>query len=206
LCVNALIFSLAAFYLVERLTALAERFVPGWLEWLLWPLLLVAVLAMVAFGFSFLANLIATPFNDRLSLAVQRRLTGQGAGGARPVAKAWLSELGKLAHAALCILPVAVLFLVPGLQLLATPLWFLVAAWLLALEYADYPMGNDGLDARTQRALLARHRPLALGFGLAALALTLIPVINCIAMPAAVAGATALWIERLRPTGRPSPG
>ena len=50
---------------------------------------------------------------------------------------------------------------------------------------------------------MAEQRPLALGFGLAALCMTLIPVVNFIAMPAAVAGATALWIERLRPDRPP---
>ena len=121
----------------------------------------------------------------------------------RQALSAWLSELRKLGHAILCIIPVVIVFLIPGLQAIAPLLWFVVAAWLLALEYADYPMGNHGLDVRAQRALLAEQRPLALGFGLAALCMTLVPVVNCIAMPEAVAGATALWIERLRPVRPP---
>jgi CysZ protein len=38
----------------------------------------------------------------------------------------------------------------------------------------------------------------AFGFGGAALVLTLIPVVNFIAVPTAVAGATALWVGELR--------
>ena len=211
LLINALLFYLAALYLVERLTGLAQRFLPDWLQWLFWPVVILSVMGIVFFGFTFLANLVATPFNGRLAVAVEKRLTGQppadpasgGTGPFRQALTAWLSELRKLAHAALCIIPVTILFLVPGLQVIAPLLWFLVAAWLLALEYADYPMANHGLDVRAQRALLAEQRPLALGFGLAALCMTLIPVVNCIAMPAAVAGATALWIERLRPDRPP---
>lgn len=219
LVINALIFFLAALYLVERLTGLAQRFLPDWLQWLFWPVVILSVMGIVFFGFTFLANLVATPFNGRLAVAVEKRLTGQppadpasGTGPFRQALTAWLSELRKLAHAALCIIPVTILFLVPGLQVIAPLLWFVVAAWLLALEYADYPMANHGLDVRAQRALLAEQRPLALGFGLAALCITLIPVVNFIAMPAAVAGATALWIERLRPDrppvsrGIPPPG
>ncbi len=219
LLINALIFFLAARYLVERLTGLAQRFLPDWLQWLFWPVVILSVMGIVFFGFAYLANLIATPFNGRLAAAVEKRLTGQaptgpasGAGLWRQVLTAWLSELRKLWHAAVCIVPVTILFLVPGLQVIAPFLWFMVAAWLLALEYADYPMGNHGLEVRAQRALLAEQRPLALGFGLAALCMTLIPVVNCIAMPTAVAGATALWIERLRPVrppgarGLPPPG
>ncbi len=203
--INVLVFVLAALYFTGKMMGLAQRFLPDWLQWLVWPVIVVSVLGIVFFTFSYLANIIATPFNSRLALAVEKRLTGEppetpasGAGVFREAMAAWLSEIRKLAHAALCILPVTILFLIPGLQVLAPPLWFMVAAWLLALEYADYPMGNHGLDARAQRALLAAERPLALGFGLAALGMTLIPVVNCIAMPAAVAGATALWVERLR--------
>jgi CysZ protein len=39
---------------------------------------------------------------------------------------------------------------------------------------------------------------LAIGFGLATLAATMIPFINFLVIPAAVAGATALYLEQLR--------
>ncbi len=205
LAVNIVIFILATMYLVERLAGLARRFLPDWLEWLFWPVVVVAVMGIVFFSFSYLANIIATPFNSRLAAAVEQRLTGQppavvegGAGILGRALAAWLSEIRKLGHAALCIVPVTILFWVPGIQAIAPPVWFMVAGWLLALEYADYPMGNHGLEVRAQRSLLSGERPLALGFGLAALCMTLIPLVNCIAMPAAVAGATALWVERLR--------
>jgi uncharacterized protein involved in cysteine biosynthesis len=120
LVINALIFYLAALYLVERLSGLAQRFLPDWLQWLFWPVVILSVMGIVFFGFTFLANLVATPFNGRLAMAVEKRLTGQppadpasGTGLCRQALKAWLSELRKLAHAALCIIPVTILFLVP---------------------------------------------------------------------------------------------
>jgi CysZ protein len=69
---------------------------------------------------------------------------------------------------------------------------------MLTIEYADYPMGNNGLKFREIRARLRRRRLLGLGFGAATAGLTMVPVLNFIAMPSAVAGATALWVRELR--------
>jgi CysZ protein len=68
---------------------------------------------------------------------------------------------------------------------------------MLALEYADYPLGNRGLNLRAQRRLLRRRWPLALGFGGMTLLFTLIPGLNLLVMPAAVIGATLMWNKEL---------
>jgi len=59
-------------------------------------------------------------------------------------------------------------------------------------------MGNHGIPFRDQRRLLRKHGLLNLGFGTATLVATSIPIVNLFAMPAAVAGATALWLENMR--------
>jgi CysZ protein len=69
---------------------------------------------------------------------------------------------------------------------------------MLAVQYSDFPMGNHGLKFRDMRATLRRRRFLSIGFGAAAAGLTMIPVVNFIAMPAAVAGATAMWVRELQ--------
>ena len=83
----------------------------------------------------------------------------------------------------------------PGINVIAPVLWVLFSAWMLALEYADYPLGQRGLTFREQRRLLRRHWPLTLGFGGMTLLLTLIPVLNFLVMPAAVIGATLMWVR-----------
>ena len=47
-------------------------------------------------------------------------------------------------------------------------------------------------------AHLREKRLLALGFGAATLLMTLIPFVNFLVMPAAVAGATAMWVHEWR--------
>jgi CysZ protein len=61
-------------------------------------------------------------------------------------------------------------------------------------------MENGGLRFAQTRKLLHRRRGLSLGFGGAVAVALLLPGINLLVMPAAVAGATLLWVERLRTT------
>jgi len=77
-------------------------------------------------------------------------------------------------------------------------LWVLFSSWMLALDYHDYPMGNHQLLFREQRGILRQNRSLALGFGFATLGATMIPIVNFFVIPAAVAGATALFVEHLK--------
>jgi CysZ protein len=53
-----------------------------------------------------------------------------------------------------------------------------------------------------QRKRLRSRRMLSLGFGGGSLLMTMIPVVNFFAMPASVAGATAMWVKEHR---QPSP-
>jgi CysZ protein len=69
---------------------------------------------------------------------------------------------------------------------------------MLAIDYHDYPMGNHQILFSEQRDTLKQHRLLVLGFGGATLAATMVPLINFIVIPAAVAGATALYLERVK--------
>jgi CysZ protein len=71
---------------------------------------------------------------------------------------------------------------------------------MLALEFADYPMGNHGLLFKEQRSKLQEKRWMVLGFGGATMILLMIPFINFIVMPTAVAGATVMWVEEFSGT------
>ena len=87
------------------------------------------------------------------------------------------------------------------MQLAAPAVWLVFSAWVLSLEYLEYPLGNRGMLFSEVRGQVARHRGEAMGFGLAVTLLTLIPVVNFLAMPVAVTGATKLYLERFRGQG-----
>ena len=42
----------------------------------------------------------------------------------------------------------------PAVNVVAPVVWAVSTAWMLALEYADYPLGNRGMNLQTQRQLL----------------------------------------------------
>jgi len=210
LLINILVFSAAIWYGVSQFESFLgwmQSEIPSWLQWLnwiLWPLFLLTLVILVFYSFTLVANLLASPFNGLLAEKVELHLAGrpldEGGGWKKAMIElvpTLLDELKKLVFAAVLAIPFLVLFLIPGINLAAPLLWFLYTAWMLALEYSDYPMGNNGLKFRQIRARLGERRVLGLGFGAATAGLTMVPVLNFIVMPSAVAGATAMWVEEL---------
>ena len=78
-------------------------------------------------------------------------------------------------------------------------LWFLLTAWMLAVQYADYPSDNHKVPFATMRDALKQRRLTSLGFGALISACTMIPLLNLVTMPVAVCGATAMWVDCYRP-------
>ncbi len=217
LLVNVLVFAGAIWGGVSwfgGFIAWMEAKVPSWLqwlEWLLWPLFVLTLLVLVFYGFGLVANLIAAPFNALLAEKVELHLTGRSLNEGGGLAKAMrelvptlIDEVGKVLYSLLWAIPFLILFLIPGVNLAAPVLWFLYTAWMLALQYVDYPMGNHGYKFSAMRSGLRKRRLLGLGFGAATTGMTLVPVLNFIVMPSAVAGATALWVKELRGERAPS--
>ncbi len=209
LLINILLFTASIWVLAAQFSPLVDGWLAGlpdwllWLEWLFWLLFALTALLLVFYSFSILANIVASPFNSLLAEAVEKHLTGQPLpdGGSlaqalKEAPRAIVDELRKLGYMAVLAIPVFLLswFIAP----LAPFLWALFGAWMLALEYGDYPMGNHDMRFGEQRALLRRNKLLSLGFGGATLAATLIPLVNFLVMPAAVAGATKLWVEEFK--------
>ena len=176
-----------------------------WLEWLVWPLFLILSLTIVFFCFSIFANLLAAPFNGFLAQAVETRLTNStrqdGDNGLiglpAAISAAIKSEARKFLYFVVRAIPLLLMFLVPFINVAAQMLWILFGAWMLALEYIDYPLGNHGVNFPEQRKILSERKKLAFGFGAGVMMITLFPVINFIAMPVAVAGATHMVTEKL---------
>lgn len=213
LLLNMFLFGLGVWYAygwLQALLAWVYGLLPGWLDWLAWivvPLFIVAVAVLIFFSFSMLANMIAAPFNTLLAERIEHHLTGRFP---EEEAMAWQAllvkavplvwnEVAKTLYTLFWAIPFLVLFLIPFVQIVAPLLWLAYSAWMLAIQYLDIPMGNHGITGKQLRRQVRRERFLSLGFGGTALLLTVIPFVNFIAMPAAVAGATLLWVERFLP-------
>ncbi len=210
LLINVVLFATAIYFASVYLGVLmgwVEGALPvwlGWLSWLLVPLFVIAAVLIVFFGFAVVGNLIAAPFNGLLAEAVEMKLRGHpmdSGGGWKKLAKDFFaslaSELRKLVYFAVRAVPLLILLLIPGVNIIATVLWLLLTAWMLAVEYADYPMANHGLTFPRQRKILASRRYLTLGFGGVMTLVLMVPFLNFLLIPAGVAGATAMWVDQL---------
>lgn len=210
--INTLLFSFAIWFGLSHfggwLEALIPAWLPTWLEsllmWIIWPLFVLLLALIVFFTFSIVANILAAPFNGILAEMVEIKLTGQ-----TPPEMPWaqiikdsprmvFNELRKILYLLMWVIPLLILSWIPGLNLLAPILWLFFSSWTLALDYHDYPMGNHQLAFKQQREILRSQRGLALGFGLATMVATMIPIVNFLVIPAAVAGATKLFVENLK--------
>lgn len=203
LLINTVLFASIIYLGASSFSEWVNSIIPAWLtwlNWLIWPVFFVLCLTVVFFLFSIVANLIGSPFNGMLAEQVEYLLSEEKPALAtkplsQEVTEALKGEAKKLQYFILRAIPLFLLFFIPVIQAFAPFIWFLFGAWMLAKEYFDYPMANHGLTFTAQRALIKQKRALGFGFGVAVMCLTLIPIINFIAMPVAVCAATRLYLN-----------
>ena len=208
LLISVIVFSLAGWIGYVQFENFINTMLPEdswmqWLSWILWPVFFLTFLFIIFYGYTIIANLIAAPFNSKLAEAVARKLDSEIAFPEsepliKDVTKSIFSELRKLLYYLIRALPLLLLMLFPLTSAVASIVWLMFSAWFLALEYAAYPLENQKLLFKEQRQTLGKNKLSAMSFGAGVTVLLLIPVLNLAAMPAAVAGATIYWHEKLK--------
>lgn len=206
LLANVLVF-VALFFTLRHYTgefsAWVGTFLPVWLQWLDWLFNIFFFTGFAVFfvyAFATFTNLIACPFNGLFAEHVEMQLTGVSH-PARPVSALVADvprvvgrQLGLIFYYLPRALGIVVLFFIPVVNVVAAPVWFLFNGWFMAMQYLDYPTDNHHTTFVELKAWLAARRWLCLGFGLAVLVALMLPLVNFFAIPAAVAGATALFV------------
>lgn len=211
LLANIVLVGGALFYLFSNLDLWIEQMMGqlpdflSWLSYILWPLLVLTILATFSYFFSTLANFIAAPFNGLLAEKVEQHLTNQKVNddGIWAVVKDTPRILAREWRKLIYVLPKAIglflLLLIPALgQTVGPILWFIFTAWILAIQYCDYPFDNHKISFNDMRSQLKQKQGKAYGFGMLVSLFTTIPIINLIVMPVAVCGATAMWVAEFK--------
>ena len=210
LVINIVLFSGALYFMFTQLPGWIASwlsFLPSFLsflEYVLYPLFAVTAMLMVYYGFSILANIIAAPFNGILSERVEQMLAGREV--AEESFKELLAiipqsigrELSKLAYYLPRVILLLILSFIPGINLFAPFFWILFGAWMMAVQYCDYPMENNKVSFKEMLVLLKKQRMTSLGFGAVVQVAMMVPILNFIMMPVAVIGATIYWVEEHR--------
>jgi CysZ protein len=199
LLVNIIMFGVGLLVLIS--------FVGGWMgdivawlpEWMggitsfLWFLLVILFGMAVFFSFNLLANFIAAPLNGLLAEKVQLHLTGKELGVTKlgsilaSIPRSIGREISKLTYYLPRILILLILTLIPGINVITPWLWVLLTAWMMVIQYVDYPMDNNGISFRKMKRSLSQQRLLHLGFGGGVSLLLMLP------------GATALYVNEHEP-------
>ncbi len=210
LLVNILIFGsligLTLNYLSELMSGWLSL-IPEWLgfiQWILWPLIGLTLSLVTGYAFTAVALIIASPFNALLAEKAEELITGrpveslEGLGGALlAIPRGILRELLKLLYYVPMLLLVLVLSFVPLLNAASPFLWLLLGAWMMSIQFLDYPMDNHQLSFADVKEAARMRRLSSLGFGGAVALCTGIPILNFFVIPSAVVGATIMWCEEL---------
>jgi CysZ protein len=174
---------------------------------------ILVALALIAAGALVVAlstSVIAAPFNDALSEAVESICSGVPP---RPTSLRRVAtdlrrtvglELGKWSVFIVVMGPLLVIsWLVPGP---GTALYLVfgsvITVLFFAIDYLDFSAARHDFTLRQRVALLRRHPSSVVGLGLGIWGLLWVPLLNLFLMPAAVAGATMLFLELHAPKPR----
>lgn len=212
LLINILIFAGGVCLAISQVDRWMEQLLPAWLnwlEWLLWPLFILVIFFAIFYTFTMIANLISAPFNALLAEQVEKHLNGlpvaefQGFKSIPAlITRTFRSEASKLWYMAKWAILLLLITIIPGVNIISPVAWTIFGAWMLAIEYADYPMGNHDLYFKDELHTLKKHSTQALGFGWLLSLITAIPFLNFLVMPVGVAGGTALWVDELSKSHR----
>ncbi|MCI0914544.1 MULTISPECIES: sulfate transporter CysZ [Pseudomonas] len=178
---------------------------PDWLSFLsyiLWPLFVALLVLMVFFTFTLVANIIAAPFNGFLAEKVEVVVRGEDNFPAfswgelvAMVPRTFGREMRKLGYFLPRAIALFILSFIPVVNVIAAPLWLIFGVWMMAIQYIDYPADNNKMSWQDMLAWLREKRWQSMGFGGITYLALLIPGVNVLMMPAAVAGATLFWVR-----------
>jgi len=208
LFINIVLFSVAFYFMflqLEHYMVILMQWLPTWLDFLsfvIWPLAVLTVLVLFSFLFSTLANWLAAPFNGLLSEKIEAIITNElpPKGSASDIVKDIPRTLGREWTKLRYYFPRAIIFFILMwlLPFVGQIIWFLFVAWMMAIQYKDYPFDNHKVPFNTMKQALKRHQGLSYSFGITVAFFSMIPFVNLIVMPVAICGATALWVDHYK--------
>ncbi|MEI6895332.1 MAG: sulfate transporter CysZ [Colwellia sp.] len=205
LFINILFFSFAFYCVYLELSTYITNFMawlPSWLDWLnviIWPFAVLTILIIFSFVFSTVANWLAAPFNGLLSEKIEAILRGEESpkGDMLDIVKDIPRTLSREWQKLTYYLPRAIGFfiLLWILPVFGQVIWFLFIAWMMAIQYKDYPFDNHKISFPQMKRVLTQNQRLSYSFGATVAVFSMIPIVNLIVMPVAICGATALWVD-----------
>ncbi|WP_150539256.1 sulfate transporter CysZ [Actinobacillus vicugnae] len=211
IAINSVLMIALLWFFIGNIVSWADwivSFMPSWLNWLtiiLVPLAVLSLIMLFYFTFTTITNFIAAPFNALLAEKVELQLTGEQLNNMsmlemlKDVPRMLKREWQKMMYSIPRFIALFLLSFVPVIgQTIVPILTFVFGAWLLAIQYCDYPFDNHKISFKRMRNALGQRKLLNFTFGTFVSIFTALPFVNLVVMPVAVCGATAMWVEEYR--------
>lgn len=211
--INFIVLGLGGYGLFSLLQSFLQNYLdmlPEWLSFLsyvLWFILSATIGFVFFYIFSTIATIIASPFYGMLSEKAERLIRGVDAlegmdeGLAaiiKDVPRIIKRELQKMAFYLPRVLVCVVISIIPVVNIAAPICWFLLAAWMMSVQYVDYAYGNHKITFAEMRADLSQQRLSTFMMGAVISLAMAVPLLNLIIPPAAVCAGTKYYVEARR--------
>ena len=175
---------------------------------LLSGIMIAIILLLYGYSFNLITNIIAAPFYGLLAEKIEQELTQAILPSEsfsamalrtlkREMVKLWYFITRGLALSLLLL----VLAPIPFINLLVPAIGLLWATWVMTLQYVDYPADNHQLPFKHLRQRVRTRPYSSMGLGGTIMLGSMIPLVNIVIMPIAVAGGTLFWIRELEAQG-----
>ncbi len=166
------------------------------LRWAMMISLPVILLVLLVFTYAFVSFVIAAPFYEFLSAAVEKKLAGEVKEEPFSLRNLVVDIWRALIDSAILLI-IELFVLAFGLVFgpVSMIMCFVISALLMALENLDHVMGRRRMKFAEKIRYAGRNFWTMLGFGLIVLSGLLIPFLGVLFLPMGVAGGTKLFCD-----------
>lgn len=156
------------------------------LWWIGWALMSILPIALSVLAIYLLMKILASPLMEWVSIAIEKDVTGLEP--PRLTLREQITVmLGELQKALVILVVPILLLLIPGFNVISLP----AAAFLIGWDFFDYPLARRGWSFAERWRFVAGELWSVMGFGL----WFVIPFLNILLAPFAIAGGTLLSVE-----------
>jgi CysZ protein len=184
------------------ISALTPNWMPGFLAGVInfiGKLLLIVVLILSSYLVCTPIGLaLATPINDVISARTEKILLGEKY-ESMPGLTLWKGLLHTCQHLTLTLsigIPLAILAIIPFINVAFVWIDILFASLVLSLEFMDIPLSKRVFRYFQKWGYLKNHFFYLFGFGVVCFLMMTIPIVNLALMPLNIIGGTWLYLKR----------
>lgn len=208
--INLVVLSLGGYLVVQGIMFFLEEYLDKLPEWLSFLKYILSWIISLTVGFVFcylfstIATIIASPFYGLLAERAEGVIRGAPFASTsdasfqeimKDVPRIVWRELQKLGYYLPRLFGCMIISIIPVVNLIAPLLWFLLAAWMMCIQYVDYAYDNHKISFKDMKKDLKQQSMASVGIGAAiSLAMT-IPLLNLVIPPAAVCAGTKYYVE-----------